>query len=110
MYGNNFYNPFNYNSFIPRGINLGSKGKILSLFKKFNFSSFLSGTSKTLNVINQAIPVYYQIKPLFSNAKTIFKIANAVKSNNINTKEFTNNIVSNNTPTIKNDSNPVFFV
>ena len=70
--------------------------------KNMNWSSFLDGTQKTLSIINQAIPVIYQIKPIYQNAKTVFKVANAIKSentnNNIQKKE---NIVrtSNNSPT-----------
>ena len=30
--------------------------------KLFNFSDLLNKTQKTLNVINQAIPIFYQIK------------------------------------------------
>ena len=37
----------------------------------FNFGEILNKTQKTLNVINQAIPIFYQIKPLWNNAKTI---------------------------------------
>ena len=39
----------------------------------------MSNTQKTLNVINQAIPVYYQIKPICSNAKTMLRMVNALK-------------------------------
>ena len=46
--------------------------------KIFNFSDLLNKTQKTLNVINQAIPIFYQIKPLWNNTKTILKIANIV--------------------------------
>ncbi len=46
--------------------------------KLFNFSNLLNKTQKTLNVINQAIPIFYQIKPLWNNTKTILKIANIV--------------------------------
>lgn len=49
---------------------------ILSLLKNIKWGSILDGTSKTLNVINQAIPVVYQVKPIINNAKTLFKVAN----------------------------------
>lgn len=48
------------------------------LLKSVKWSSLLDGTGKTLGVINQAIPVFYQIKPLIGNAKTLFKITNAI--------------------------------
>jgi len=44
----------------------------------FNFSELLNKTQKTLNIINQAIPIFYQIKPLWNNTKTILKIANII--------------------------------
>lgn len=47
--------------------------------KGFNFSTFLDGTQKTLGVINQAIPIVYQVKPIFNNAKTMFKIADELR-------------------------------
>lgn len=53
---------------------------ILSLLKNIKWGSILDGTSKTLGVINQAIPVVYQVKPIINNAKTMFKIANIINS------------------------------
>lgn len=44
-----------------------------------NWGGILSNTQKTLGIINQAIPIVYQMRPLVSNAKTLFKIAGAVK-------------------------------
>ena len=122
MYGN-YYNPFGFQSFRPRasmfgGINKGINGKFFgNLFHKFNLSSFLSGTSKTLNVINQAIPIYYQIKPMFNNAKTMFKIVSAVKNednnSNIKTESDVDKKSFNNSHQHiyeKNYDNPKFFI
>ena len=53
---------------------------ILSLLKNIKWGSILDGTSKTLGVINQEIPVLYQVKPIINNAKTMFKIANIINS------------------------------
>lgn len=47
-----------------------------------NWSSILSNTQKSLGIINQAIPIVYQVKPMINNAKTMFKIAGAVKADN----------------------------
>lgn len=49
------------------------------LFSKFSFTDFLNGASKTLNVVNQAIPIFYQVKPMINNAKTMFRVMSAVK-------------------------------
>ena len=52
----------------------------LSLLKGIKWSDLLDGTSKTLNVINQALPIIYRIKPIMNNTKTLFKIANSIKN------------------------------
>ena len=67
---------------------------LLSLLKNIKWSSILDGTSKTLNVINQAIPVVYQVNPIINNANTMFKIANIMNSpteEEIKKEEKTNN-------------------
>ena len=35
----------------------------------------IGGMSKTLNVVNQLIPLYKEAKPMLSNAQNAFKIA-----------------------------------
>ena len=52
----------------------------LSFTKGINWSNLLDGTQKTLGVINQVIPIVYQVKPIISNARTMFKIADELKS------------------------------
>ena len=61
--------------------------KSFSILKNVKWGAILDGTQKTLNVINQAIPIVYQIKPLANNAKTLFKVANIINNpdNSINT-------------------------
>lgn len=73
---------------------------ILSLLKNIKWGSILDGTSKTLNVINQAIPVIYQVKPIVNNAKTMLNIAKIINTptNNNETKETKTNITTNNSP------------
>ena len=68
MFDTNYYSP--YNQFNKSG------------FKKINFSKFLDGAQKTLNIVNQAIPIIYQIKPLYENTKTALKVMNAIKEDN----------------------------
>ena len=63
------------------GNNLGSN---LSLGK------VLSGISKTLNIVNQAIPIYNQLKPIVSNASnslSVFKEMNNFNKKSIYKKE-----------------------
>ena len=58
----------------------------LSLVRGIKWGSILDGTQKTLGVINQAIPIVTQVKPIMNNAKTLFKIADSFK-NIDNTKD-----------------------
>ena len=76
MYYNNFY-PYNNNNLFKKGLTL----------KKINWSNILNNTQKTLNVINQAIPVYYQVKPIWTNAKTMIRMIGAIKDDKTDTKE-----------------------
>lgn len=103
------------NSFYPYQ-SMGAKHGLFSLFKgKLNWGSILNNTQKTLNIINQAIPVFYQVKPIFNNTKTIFKIMGALKEDdkkNINNYTYQNKIKSSNNlnTAIKNDNSPNFFL
>ena len=57
---------------------------------KFTFSGLLNGASKTLGVINQAIPVFYQVKPIWNNAKTMIRVFKGVNSSNNDVSSTTN--------------------
>lgn len=117
---NNFYNPINtqplsrgtgilsgltrspglFSSAAPSA--LGTAGAATgAAAKTFSFTGLLNGASKTLGVINQAIPVVYQIKPIWNNAKTMFRVAKAMGSKDTN---ITNNNTTNNTKTSTNSS------
>ena len=99
-----YNNPFLYNS---SGL---LKPGIMNTLKNINWSTFLGNANKTLGVINQAIPIVYQIKPIITNAKTVFKIANSLKT----TKQ-ENNKTENKT-TLKNEVkqeksySPIFYL
>ena len=45
----------------------GIFGKIGSGLKAFNWSGLLTGANKTLNVVNQTIPLIRQAKPMVNN-------------------------------------------
>lgn len=81
-------------------------GKTLSLLKSIKWGALLDGTQKTLGVINQAIPVVYQVKPIINNAKTMFKIANIM--NTPTTTTISNNLSE--TKTVKNNNSPIFYI
>lgn len=91
---------------------LGSAAKTgSSIFSKINLSSLLSNAQKTLGVVNQAIPLYYQVKPVFKNLKALGKIGkeftkinenNNQNSNRSTQQDAVTNISSNNDATTSN--------
>ena len=62
-----YNNPFMYNP--------GTSTGLLGSLKNIGLGTILSNTQKTLGIINQAIPIVYQVKPLINNMRTVFKIA-----------------------------------
>lgn len=82
--------------------------------KKINWSSLLTNTQKTLNIINQAIPIVYQVKPIISNAKTMFKVINAVKEDDeITNTSYSDTKEEKNTHEQVNknyDNGPIFYI
>lgn len=70
---------------------LGSAAKTgSSIFSKINLSSLLSNAQKTLGVVNQAIPLYYQVKPVFKNLKALGKIGKEFTKINENNNQNSN--------------------
>ena len=78
---------------------------LLSLLKNIKWGSILDGTSKTLGVINQAIPVIYQVKPIINNAKTMFKIANIMNTPQEETTQNQNTTIQTNS-----NNSPIFYI
>ena len=81
MYNQNMY----YQNLYPyqnMGMARSGTSRITSLFRghHINWTNVLNNTQKTLNVINQAIPVYYQIKPIYNNARTMLRMVSALNS------------------------------
>lgn len=114
---------FYYNPYFSMPISKG--GMFKNLFKGINFSSILNGTQKTLNIINQTIPVVKEVTPLFRNGKTLLKLMsefNRSDSKNENVSNYENvNILndeinknkvseSDNYSVPDNDDSPVFFI
>lgn len=123
----NYYNPyFGGISYTPSVGNVAAsstpRGFLSSLFGGGKLTNFINGTQKTLNIINQAIPLVRQVSPVMKNAKTMFKVMNEFKkvdnsnkqnnipittlnsSTNINTTEENIQGVANNT------NRPTFFL
>lgn len=106
----NYYNPYFYSyPYMSVAPKVGILSKIFG--GKLTFGSILTGTQKTLNIVNQAIPLVKQAGPVFNNAKTMFKVMNEFKKvdNPVNTKkEETSSSISNNIQE-NNQNNPTFF-
>ena len=92
---------------------------IATTANKITFNGILNGASKTLGVINQAIPVFYQIKPIWNNAKTMLKVAKAMNSSDsndfdankikVNTSSNAKKGTTKNNSSVINEEGPTFF-
>ena len=105
---------------------VAKQGLFAALKSRFNWSTILTNTQKTLNIVNQAIPLVYQVRPIIDNAKTVFKIMGSVRNDNTspttpvsssNNSRIANNVSSNNvkpnsisTNINPADNNPIFFL
>ena len=78
----------------------------LSFMKNIKWASLLDGTQKTLGVINQAIPIVYQVKPMVSNAKTLLKIVNGVTNESPSTSKKKESIPKEE----KTINKPIFYI
>lgn len=78
------------------GSKLGSAAATTAGASKVTFSGILNGASKTLGVINQAIPVFYQVKPIWNNARTMFRVVKEINSKDKTTTNSTNTNTNNN--------------
>lgn len=76
-----------------------------SIFSKINWSSLLSNAQKTLGVVNQAIPLYYQVKPVFKNLKALGKIGKEFTKISGNSNQNSNESVQQETVTNISSSN-----
>ena len=94
-----------------KGMGLFNKlGNGMQFFKNINWSGLITNTSKTLNVVNQAIPLVRQVGPMVNNMKSMLRVASLFKdetdkktSNKSNNKQ--NNITANNSSNNLNQSN-----
>ena len=98
----NFYNPYFYS--IP------TESGISSLLNRLSLSSIINGTSKTLNLVNQAIPVVKQVSPLMKNLKTMFNVMNEFKKNDLENNGNKETIKNDNAIKVENNIGPTFFV
>lgn len=81
-----------------------------------NWGNILANTQKSLGIINQAIPLVYQVKPMINNAKTMFKLAGAIKSSDTSSssKESyetnSSNVEKVQNNTVQNENKPIFYI
>ncbi len=97
---------------IPKSGGLFAK---LAGLKSVNWGGLLNNASKTLGVINQAVPLVKQVGPMYNNMRSMLKVASlfknetspSVKTNNVSNKNNTNNRnnVNNNNNTRTNTNN-----
>lgn len=72
-----------------------------------NWANLLSNTQKTLNIVNQAIPLVYQVKPIVNNAKTMFRVASEFNKTNDQNNQVTQ---VNNESNFDENNGPKFFI
>lgn len=117
-----YNNPYNFYPFINQaanpiygGLARAAKPSLFKSLTNIKWGSVLTNTQKTLNVINQAIPVYYQIKPIWQNVRSFGKIMSAFNETDNNTNNVNVNTNTSNLNTIKDikkedSSLPTFFI
>ena len=115
--------PFNVPNMANNLNTFSNVTKLSKTLPKLSFTGILDNASRTVNTINQIIPLYNQVKPMISNAKTALNVFKNVKNinidqpHNINTektiiKEEIKPIVKQKEEVILNKTNPnkPFFV
>ena len=90
----------------------GVAGASIVASSGITFSGILNGASKTLGVINQAIPVFYQVKPIWNNARTMFRVVKEINNKDTSSNSSVNNSTSSNASVKENKeqgNSPTFF-
>ena len=85
---------------------IGLFSRIGNTIKSVNWSGILNGADRTLGVVNQTIPLVRQAKPMFSNMKSMMKLAKAFRSetsSNIPNTMPNNNYTNKTIDIIKNE-------
>ena len=74
---------------------------------ELSLTKIITGFSKSLNIANQLIPLYKQVKPIIQNGN---KILSKINDLNIKTNNKTNiENKTNDIKTVKNNNKPTFF-
>ena len=114
MYGNNYFMPYGMNYGMPLGMGLrrssmvhktgllGRLGGVTGAVKGINWGGLLNNASRTLGVINQAIPVVKQAGPMLNNMKSMMRLATAFKNETSPKNKNINNDIEKSTEVINN--------
>lgn len=85
--------------FATAGASFASRSISPSIFtktagSKITLSGILNGAQKTIGTVNQIVPLYNQIKPMFQNSKILLNVAKSIRG----TPRFSrrNNLATNN--------------
>ena len=117
MYGNNYFMPYGMNYGMPLGMGLrgatmvpktgllGRLGGVTGAVKGINWGGLLNNASRTLGVINQAIPVVKQAGPMLNNMKSMMRLATAFKNETSPKNQNINNDIEKSTEVINNYKN-----
>ena len=105
MFNNGYYQYYDFNT------NLSNNLSSITKKTKHNWTELLNTAQKTLNIINQIIPIIYQIKPIYNNAKTMFKVMNVINEEQPKKKKEINvEQIPAQKKKESNDSSPTFFL
>lgn len=117
MYGNNYFIPYGMNygaplgmglrgaSMLPKAGILGRLGGVTGAVKGINWGGLLNNASRTLGVINQAIPVVKQAGPMLNNMKSMMRLATAFKNETSPKNKNINNDIEKSNEVINNYKN-----
>lgn len=73
------FSPMMGANYMTRG-NVGLFGRIGNSLRSFNWRGLLSGANRTLDVVNQTIPLIRKTGPMVNNMKSMFRLARAFGS------------------------------
>lgn len=73
----------------------------LAGLKGINWQGLLNNTSRTLGVINQAIPIVKQVGPMYNNMKSMLKVASLFKDETDPSPRKSDNSKTNTTTNLK---------
>lgn len=71
-------------SFATRGITNGLFTRTTG--SKITMSSLLNGAQKTIGTVNQIVPLYNQVKPMFQNSKVLLNVVKGIRGTNFKTR------------------------